>query len=63
MSEIVGTQSTIDVEESEGGMVRLHQKMNTGEEQTMFLELHQVESLSNWFTQFVRTARDDLSEE
>lgn len=63
MTKITGGQSTIEVSESEGGLVSLRQKPASGEEQTIFLDPHQAESLANWFMQYVRTSREALSEE
>ena len=63
MTEITGTQSTIDVSERRTGLLCLHQELESGEDQNILLDLHQAESLANWFTQYVRTAREKLSEE
>ena len=63
MTEITGTQSTIEVFESKAGLVSLQQKSTSGEDQTILLDLHQAESLANWFTQYVRIAREEISEE
>ena len=63
MTEFTGTQSTIDVSEGRSGLLCLHQELESGEDQNILLDLHQAESLANWFTQYVRTAREELSEE
>lgn len=63
MTEITGTQSPIDVSESRTGLLCLHQESDSGGDQKIFLDLHQAESLANWFTQYVRTAREEISEE
>lgn len=63
MTEFIGTQSSIDVSESKLGLLCLHQESESGEGQDIFLDLHQVEGLANWFTQYVRTTREVLSEE
>lgn len=63
MTEFTGTQSTIDVFEGKSGLLCLHQEMESGEDQNILLDLHQAEGLANWFTQYVRTTREGLSEE
>jgi hypothetical protein len=63
MSEFTGTQSPIDVSERGINLLCLHQQADSGEDQTILLDLHQAETLANWFTQYVRTAREDISEE
>lgn len=63
MTEFAGTQSTIDVSESRTGLLCLHQELESGGDQNILLDLHQAESLANWFTQYVRTTREEISEE
>lgn len=63
MTEFIGTQSSINVSESRLGLLCLHQQSESGEDQDIFLDLHQVEGLADWFTQYVRDTREGLSEE
>ncbi len=63
MTEITGTQATIEVVGNDAGLVSLNQKSESGEKQTVVLDLHQAEHLANWLTQYVRMAREGVSEE
>jgi len=63
MTELVGGVSPIEVYEKEAGLVCINQKSASGEEQTILLELEQMEKLSNWLLQYAQTVRETQVEE
>ena len=63
MTAITGGQSPIEVTEAGFGLANLQQQSESGEQQTITLDVHQAEELYNWLTQFVRGAREEVSQE
>ena len=63
MTDITGVQPTIEVLETGAGMASIRQTAAEGGDQTIVVDYHQAEVLGNWLTQFVRTTREDLSDD
>lgn len=63
MTAVTGGQSPIEVTETGFGLASLQQQSESGEQQTITLDVHQAEGLANWFVQFVRQAREEISQE
>lgn len=62
MAAFTGGQPPIVVNETGFGLASLQQQTESGE-QTITLDVHQAEGLYNWLTQFVREAREEISQE
>lgn len=63
MTELIGGGSPIEVYEKKAGLVCVNQKLASGEEQTILLELEQIEKLSNWLLQYAQIIRESQTEE
>lgn len=63
MTELIGGGSPIEVYEKKAGLVCVNQKSASGEEQTILLELEQIEKLSNWLLQYAQIIREGQTEE
>lgn len=63
MTAITGGQSPIEVTETGLGLASLQQQSESGERQTITLDVHQAEGLYNWLVQFVRETREEFSQE
>ncbi|MCL4469727.1 MAG: hypothetical protein ACYC05_03515 [Sulfuricella sp.] len=63
MTELIGGGSPIEVYEKKAGLVCVNQKSASGEEQTILIELEQMEKLTNWLLQYAQTVRETQVEE
>lgn len=63
MTELIGGGLPVEVYEKKAGLVCVNQKSASGEEQTIVLELDQMEKLSNWLLQYAQTVRETQGEE
>ncbi len=63
MTELIGGGSPIEVYEKKAGLVCVNQKSASGEEQTILIELGQMEKLTNWLLQYAQTVRETQVEE